>query len=77
MTKMVSHTATKNTVHCNLPAKALLNIALACGLLKPINAWWSAADYNKHAKKLIEAFIDNFKKFKVSSEIMIAGPEQI
>lgn len=46
-------------------------------LLNPINAWWSAADYNKHAKELIEAFIDNFKKFKVSSEIITAGPEQI
>ncbi|MBA2654448.1 MAG: phosphoenolpyruvate carboxykinase (ATP) [Gammaproteobacteria bacterium] len=44
-------------------------------LLNPINAWRSTADYNGHAKKLTEAFIANFKKFKVSPEIMAAGPE--
>ncbi len=46
-------------------------------LLNPINAWWNAADYNRHAKELIEAFIANFKKFTVSSEIVTAGPELI
>ena len=46
-------------------------------LLNPIKAWWSAADYNRHAKELIEAFIANFKKFKVSSAIQNAGPELI
>lgn len=44
-------------------------------LLNPKDAWWSEADYNRHAKELIEAFISNFKKFKVSSEIIKAGPE--
>jgi phosphoenolpyruvate carboxykinase (ATP) len=46
-------------------------------LLNPLHAWWNAEDYNRHAKKLIEAFIANFKRFTVSSEIMAAGPELI
>ncbi len=60
MTKMISHTDNKNTVHRNLPAKA-----------------WSATDYNRHAKNLLQAFIANFKKFKASFEIITAGPELI
>lgn len=46
-------------------------------LLNPKNAWSNVADYNRHAKQLIEAFIANFKKFKVSSEILAVGPELV
>ncbi|OAI49086.1 phosphoenolpyruvate carboxykinase [Gammaproteobacteria bacterium SCGC AG-212-F23] len=43
-------------------------------LLNPKNAWQNIEDYNRHERELIEAFTANFKKFKVSSEIMMAGP---
>ncbi|HSW80294.1 MAG TPA: hypothetical protein VLG47_05955 [Candidatus Saccharimonadales bacterium] len=80
MTKMISQTDNKSTVHRNLPAKALLNIALARGgfiVQDKVTINENAADYNRHAKELIEAFIANFKKFKVSSGIITAGPELI
>jgi phosphoenolpyruvate carboxykinase (ATP) len=44
-------------------------------LLNPKKAWSSDADYNQQAKMLIEAFIANFKRFKVSPEIIASGPE--
>lgn len=80
MTNMISQAENTNTVYRNLPTKELLNIALDRGegrLAKNGALWWSAADYNRHAKEFIEAFITNFKKFKVSSEIIAAGPELI
>lgn len=43
-------------------------------LLNPKKAWLNKTDYNRHTKQLIEAFIANFKKFNVSSEIEKAGP---
>ncbi len=43
-------------------------------LLNPKKAWCNEVDYNHYAKKLIEAFIINFKKFNVSPEIQNAGP---
>jgi len=46
-------------------------------ILNPVNAWWNAADYNKHANPLIESFIANFKRFKVSPEITAAGPDLV
>lgn len=46
-------------------------------LLNPKKAWWNENDYNRHAKELIGAFITNFKKFNVPSEVHKAGPELI
>ncbi len=46
-------------------------------ILNPKNAWRNASDYNRYAKQLIEAFITNFKRFKVSPEIIAVGPELV
>jgi phosphoenolpyruvate carboxykinase (ATP) len=43
-------------------------------LLNPRNAWKNVDDYDFHARLLIKEFIENFKKFKVSSTIVLAGP---
>lgn len=43
-------------------------------LLHPQRVWKDNAAYNKNTRALIEKFIDNFKRFKVSDEIKNAGP---
>jgi phosphoenolpyruvate carboxykinase (ATP) len=44
-------------------------------LLNPQKAWKDPKNFEKHAKQLIEKFIDNFKKFDVSDAIKKAGPQ--
>lgn len=43
-------------------------------LLNPRRAWSNAADYEQHARTLIEKFTENFKRFNVSEAISKAGP---
>lgn len=43
-------------------------------LLNPRNTWKDAKQYDLSAAELIKKFIENFKRFKVSAEILKAGP---
>lgn len=44
-------------------------------LLNPKNNWQNPQDYEIEKKNLIEKFVNNFKKFSVSEEILLAGPK--
>lgn len=43
-------------------------------LLDPRKGWKNQAEYSENAKKLIENFRNNFKKFSVSAAVSAAGP---
>lgn len=43
-------------------------------LLDPRSTWDNSADYDRYAKKLTQAFNDNFEKYSVSDNIKNAGP---
>jgi phosphoenolpyruvate carboxykinase (ATP) len=44
-------------------------------LLNPKNTWEDLQNYEQHNNELIQKFIVNFEKFKVSDEIKSAGPK--
>lgn len=43
-------------------------------LLNPCKTWQNAADHDRNAATLIKLFVENFKRFEVSSTIHDAGP---
>lgn len=57
----------------NLAIPKMLN-SIDSNLLDPRKSWSNQADYRAFAKKLIDSFIENFKRFDVSPEIKQAGP---
>lgn len=71
----------KNLPHTVLPG---FNIAIPteapdvdARLLDPREGWKNQADYERYAAKLIAQFQENFKKFKVSENIVAAGPHSL
>lgn len=45
-------------------------------LLNPKNTWQDSQSYEEHKKELMQKFIANFKKFKVTEDIANAGPKE-
>jgi phosphoenolpyruvate carboxykinase (ATP) len=46
-------------------------------LLNPSNTWQDQLAYRHKLNQLIESFIDNFKKFNISSEILLGQPVSV
>ncbi|MBA2655245.1 MAG: phosphoenolpyruvate carboxykinase [Gammaproteobacteria bacterium] len=44
-------------------------------ILNPKNTWADSENFETEKQNLIEKFVNNFKKFKVSDEILNAGPD--
>ena len=44
-------------------------------LLNPIKNWKDPSSYDKYSQNLIKKFTDNFSKFKVSQDVVAAGPQ--
>lgn len=70
----------KNAEFTNLPG---FNLAIPTNvkgvdtnLLNPRNTWQDKEAHDQHARKLIELFTENFKRFQVSEAIQAAGPVQ-
>ena len=70
----LNHTSCETIPGFNLRIPTAIN-GVEEKLLNPIKSWINNDDYNRHANQLMKSFNSNFTKYKVSAEIVAAGPQ--
>ncbi|MBV1884386.1 MAG: phosphoenolpyruvate carboxykinase [Pseudomonadales bacterium] len=70
----LSNTETKHIDIMNLEVPIALD-GVDSTLLNPRDTWTDKAAFDTRAKDLAKQFVDNFKKYDVSSEVVSAGPK--
>ena len=60
------------TLNLNIPSSVS---GIDDNIVNPIKAWGNKENYEKEARNLAKKFKENIKKFNLSSEILVAGPQ--